>query len=333
LFNLNPAEFLTEVPVTSNVYFEVIDDHTGVDPSSVQIYMNGEMLLSGVEEFSPARYSITTSAVAGGKGRSYTINPTVNFDFNSEVIVDVVAQDLYIPSPNQLIDTYYFTTVSNDHLNADYLQAYVSGTYTNLGISNSLPISITGVDFKVKYFNYDDTGINISGSYVKYNGTVLSGVSIVPFSGSTEYNVFFNIIPDYKTDCELVFHVEQVPLVSGHAVYTEITNTLLWGANYCYDPINQFTYDTEISVISQAYDRGYKPAIGTNAYNLKTKVTPKSDLSAGILGVNIFNSSIMSEYDSINPFYERGKEMHLLLEVSDYAGNKLEYPYKFKLKS
>lgn len=333
LFNLNPADLLTEVPVTTDVYLEVIDDHTGVDPNSVQIYINGDLVLSGVEEFLPLDYPVTVGSVAGGKGRSYNINPSTNFEFNFPVVVDVIAKDLYTPAPNELIDTYYFTTVSNDHLNADFLQVFVSGNYTDLDVQDSLPISFTGVDFKVKYFNYDDTGINTSGSYIKYNGNVLSGVSIFPVSGMTEYDVFFNIIPDYKTDCELVFHVEQTPLVSGHTVYREIPTTLLWGINYCYDPVNNLLYDKEISVISQAYDRGYKSAVGTSAYNFTTKSMPKKDLSASIVGIDVSSLDFNANYDSINPFYEYGKEMNLVLEISDYAGNKLVYPYKFTLET
>ena len=98
--NLEPQNGDENVPIDTNIQLEVHDDKTGVDPSSIELSVNGVDVTS----------SSTIQTISGG----YFINyfPETDFDFNETVNISVQCQDLAI-TPNQLNYSYSFV-IQND---------------------------------------------------------------------------------------------------------------------------------------------------------------------------------------------------------------------------
>lgn len=332
LLNLSPDNLETDVPIDSNIELSILDDHTGVDINTVLISIEGDTVISGGMSVN-SNYNITTSSISGGKGITYIIDPDDNFPFAQPIDVYVEAQDLYTPAPNNLVTSYTFITVDNSHLLASGLQIYTGSGYENMAISDTFTSTVTGTDFKIKFYNFDDTGISTTGSFISCNGQVISGVNIISASGLTEYDVFFNLIPDYTTDCDLTFHVQQIPLVSGNTVYKDFQAELLWGMEYCYNPSQNFSYSTEVPLVFMICDLGDTPKLDTFVTQFKTLPNPKNDLYAEITGISIPITTLSGYLSSNNPFFEYGKTISVLLELEDFAGNKLKYPYQFKIES
>jgi hypothetical protein len=331
LLNLNPLALQAQVPVTSNVEFEILDDHTGLEPNSVTIQLAGTtVVLSGTPINSS--YAVTTiNTISGGNGRLYSINPVNNFNFSDLIQLDVYATDRYTVAPNILDTSYYFYTQTNDHLVASGLQVNVEGNYLDFNISNSLPIVLTGTEFKITYNNVLNLGINTSGSSISCNGVTISGLNFVSVSGNNIYDVYFTLVPNFTTDCDLVFRVEQDTLVSGNIVFNEFLTEVLWGAQFCYDPDTKFAYESDIPVIAQATDMGFLSNLTSMSYKFSTVPHPGNSLYAQVIGIEDFGA-VSGSYVSNNPFFEYGKTMNLEFEVEDYAGNKLTYNWTFKIE-
>lgn len=333
LVHLEPDVLEAGVPIDSNIEIDIVDDHTGLDPNSVLITIEGDIIISGGLPIHPL-YNVTASSISGGKGMSYIIDPDDNFVFAQTVDVHVEAQDLFTLSPNILNYDYSFTTVDNNHLLASGLQVYVSGIgYVDMNVLDSFNSVDSGTDFKIKFYNFEDAGINTSGSYITCNGATVSGVIFVAVSGQTEYDVFFNLVPDYSTDADLIFHIQQLPLVSGNVVYKEFQAELLWGAEYCYNPDSNFSYDTQVPLVFMVSDLGDTPKTDILVTDFNTVPFPKNDLYAEIIGIDVPTTTISASLVSNNPFFEYGKTMNVTIELEDFAGNKLIYPYKFKIQN
>jgi len=328
LKNLNPSIAQTQILPSANINLSITDDHTGLEPSSVTILVNSiPAVLSGTAVNTD--YVTSISNIDSGNGRQYIINPVNNFSYNSAVTVQVSGSDRFSIAPNYLNQTYTFFTQSNTHLLASGLQLNINGTYTDLNILNSLPISTTGTDFRITYLNLLGLGVNPSGSYVSCNGQTISGASFVPVSGNNIYDVYFSMTPDFLTDCDLQFHLEQTTLISGAIVFNDYTTELLWGAQYCFDSDTNFTYSTDISVITQACDTAFNPTQSSLSYRFLTNQSPSNNLSAEIIGLEDIHQNLISNIISNNPFFEYGKTMTLNIEAEDFAGNKLEYTWSF----
>ena len=119
---------------------------------------------------------------------------------------------------------------------------------------------------------------------------------------------------------------------SGIAVARDFNTTLLWGAEFCYDPDTDFSFDTEVPVIVQASDMGDLPTADSLTYKFKTAPQPGANLSASVVGVDTPRASLIASLASINPFFEYGKEMELTVEAEDFSGNLLSYTWKFKIR-
>lgn len=332
LQNLIPLPNEVEVDISNNIELEIVDIHTGVDQDTVILSLDDIVVYSGLTELNPLFASVTSSVTSSGKGRSYIIDPVLDLDMNRWFTVGVYAKDLYIPSPNVLDVSYNFRTLNNYHLLASGLEIYVDSSYQDLYIDESLPTTTTGTDFKVTYHNLNNLGINTSGSYISYNEVIISGAYFVSVSGNDIYDIYFSLVPDYTTNCILKFHVEQDTLISGATVWREFSTELLWGAEYCYDPIENFSYGKKVPITVQVFDSGDWNGETTLSYKFDTLPYPKHDLYAQIVGIDPPHADFIANLESNNPYFEYGKNMNLTIEAEDYAGNKLEYKWDFTIE-
>jgi len=331
LLNLNPGVLETGVPVDSNVLLDVIDDHTGVDADSVILSLNNVVVFSGSTVTDSSFANVSTVSISGGKGVSYSIDPVDDLELQTAITVEVSAADNFSISPNLLDTSYTFITMNNSHLVASGFQIYTDSSYEDFDLETSWNIQASGVDFRVQYINLNNLGINVSGSYVSCNGSVISGSSFVSVSGVDVYDVFFNVVPDFTTDCDLVFHLEQLTLESGKVISRDIDTRILWGAEYCYSNEEGFNHDDNIFITAKVCDQGDLPTTSPLSYKITTAPLDSNRLTAIIVGSDTPFLELGGEVISNNPYFEPGKEMTARIEVEDFAGNKLDYTWNFKI--
>jgi hypothetical protein len=328
LTNLLPGDLAEDVVVTSDVSLDVVDDHTGVDLDTVAIFIEGDLVYSGTELLSDA-YALTVSGVYNDRGYRFIFDPVTNFDYGQDVEVRVLASDSFVPA-NSVDTAYYFTTVANAHLVASGLEVYEDGAYVDMFVGASYTTSSSTM-FHINYFNLSGTGIDLSESKVYLNGTELSS-TITPVGGSTtEYDVYFEIDPDYTTDADLVFHVQQSGTVSGEAVYRDFTTELLWGYEFCYDE-ERLLHDRNYIMVAKTADRGFYPTYTSLVKEFETGPMAGNSLRAEIRGIRPPSRDIGAIYFSNSTYFWYGRTMYIEVEANDFAGNILLYNWYFTIE-
>jgi len=329
LTNLDPYQLEIEVPINTNIDLEVNDLHTGVNFESVVVSIDDEVVYSGQSQVSPD-YTIITSGTEDGRGLIFNIDPATDFEFSSAVAVGVYAEDLYIPSINILDTTYNFVTVNNSHLAVSGLQVYEEGSYIDMTIDSSYTSS-SSTQFHLNYYNFLASGVDITASTVSLNSTVIPS-TITPVSGSTEvYDVSFEIEPDYTTDADLVFYVQQSGLVAGEIVGREFYTELLWGYAFCYEN-GELTHDRDYVYVAEVPDQGDYPTYSSLVKEFSTVPLFNNTFGASIVGIDPIYNSVNAEIIPNSTYFEYGKEMFIQLEAKDFAGNTLLYRWNFKIE-
>lgn len=331
LCNLNPSIGQIEVGIDSNIFLEIIDAHTGLNTQSVIIEVDGEVVISGGALVNNTFGTVILNNTNNGRGRSYEINPSVNFKFWHPVQVRVYAEDLFTPSINILDTTYSFTTTSNAHLTVSGLKIYSDSVWKDFNIDEAYPITLTGVQFRTKYINQLETGVNVTNSKVKLNNIDLVS-NFQEVTPNKEYDVFFNVIPDYKTESNLTFYIEQETPVSGNILFNNFYSLILWGAEYCYDNETKFSYDTRLPVAVQVYNYGDRSFQDALVYSFNTVPMPSLRLHGEIYPINPPSDFIQGYLESHNNFFEYGKTLNFEVEAKDFAGNILNYKWTLKIE-
>jgi hypothetical protein len=330
LSNLDPAILNLNVPVDSDINLDIIDDHTGVDFTTVTISINDTLVWSGESEISPSYASVVQTLISGGKSGRYVIDPVSNMDFDTYMTVSVSASDLFTP-PNVLDTAYLFKTQANGHLLASGLQIEVDSTYEDFLISQTYPTT-SSTPFVIDYIDTSGSGISISGSYVALNGTTISSTFVSVTGSTSHYKVYFNLTPDYTTDADLLFHVQQSGTFLGNIVSRDFTTELLWGYSVCYDPDGDFKFDATVESLISIQDQGDFPTTSHLYNEFNTIPMWNQNLYGQIIGIDPPIDPLSGEILSHNTYFERGKTMYMRLEAKDYAGNLLEYEWKFTIE-
>jgi hypothetical protein len=326
--NLDPYAGEVEVPVYSDILLTVNDLHTGVDLSSIVLGVEGETVFSGSENAS-TDYTVSYTQTADGRGYNFTINPSSDFEFSQEVDVSIYAEDLFSPA-NTLDVSYSFNTIAHAHLIASGLQIYQDTAYESMEIASSYPTT-SSTQFHITYMNLSGTGLSTSGSSVLLNGVEIPS-TITPVSGNPyNYDVFFELSPDYTDDADLTFHVVQSGTVSGIEVYRDFDTELLWGYEFCYDN-ERLPYDTEMHYSVQVCDRADKPSLSALVKSFTTVPMDSQRMYASIVGIDPPAEDLWAMLTSNNTFFEYGKTMNLELEVADYSGNIRTFEWSFTIE-
>jgi hypothetical protein len=161
LRNQIPTPFTTYADSGSNISFDIVDDTTGIDVESLDIYINNIKVVSGgVSQLSAGEISITNY------GNYYTFiygNPS-SFTYNSRMIIRVVVDDNYTPAPNHTDYTYYFDVVQSSTLEIENFTPTV-------GVTRDLE----SVDISVYIHDgiYDVDQINL---YLSINGDLCPAI-------------------------------------------------------------------------------------------------------------------------------------------------------------
>jgi hypothetical protein len=107
LDNQDPAPDATGVLVTTTISTDVLDDTSGVDESTVVLYVNGIV----VYQYSLPQLGFSVVKTSQPLGYRYIISPDYPFDYGEHVSVRVQAND---NAGNTLDATYYFNTGTLD---------------------------------------------------------------------------------------------------------------------------------------------------------------------------------------------------------------------------
>lgn len=106
----DPNDTATGVAIGTDIYFELDDDKTGVDETTINVTVEGvDAIIDGV--FQSGFDGVSSEISADGLGFNVTIDPTSDFSYNQVVNVVVDCDDL-ADIPNSMIqDVYSFTCV------------------------------------------------------------------------------------------------------------------------------------------------------------------------------------------------------------------------------
>lgn len=169
--NRVPAPNSLELPLNTNVSFDVTDQALGAGISSADLYVtfnSTPIITAGVFQ---SGYSGTLTPFANGY--SVFINPNSDFTVNDTINVQIIAQDQAL-TPNVVIDTYTISVLTDN---------------TAPSLSNNTPVGIAVLINTPVTFDLTDPGYNgvklasvvvrINGTIVYQNETPLLGYTVV----------------------------------------------------------------------------------------------------------------------------------------------------------
>jgi hypothetical protein len=106
--NRSPASLASDVARNTNIYFELDDDSSGVDSSSLTTTVGGNTAITNGS--CQTGYSCTITADGSG-GYNITINPDSDFSYDASVSIGVSVEDI---SNNALTSSWTFTIESEE---------------------------------------------------------------------------------------------------------------------------------------------------------------------------------------------------------------------------
>jgi hypothetical protein len=195
LQNEDPEDLDTGVLKDKVLTFEVVDDISGVDLTTVMVYVEGNLAYNGSTDTFNAPYdggSSAHSVVTGPpSGYHFDIQKTSDWDSYSSVSVRVVAED---SAANELDTTYSFTI-------EDWAgPTFANNSPTGTGVSKSTSVSVdindvggVGVDNTTIDVDIDSTNAVIDGVFqAGFSGTIVA-------NGSNGYTVTVDKDTDYDS--------------------------------------------------------------------------------------------------------------------------------------
>lgn len=337
LTNLLPVSGQIQVDLNSNITLDIADLHTGVDEDSVDIYVEGNQVVSGGQV--TGEYALVTIiSVPSINGFRYIIDPFDSLPIFSNIEVEVKASDLFTisGSPNVLDTSYFFQTLSNADIVISGFKVFINGSgYVDFDVEDTVPTE-DPTNFRITYSDLSGSGIDINNSSVSIDGVTLTGVSFTEvISGSNDsYFVDFSVFPDYEGESSVLFRAEQTfsgSLSGTVAPFRETLSTLQWGYKICHNPSldNEESYQYCVKVC----DSGNKPSLGNFCSQFTVEPPEVEGITASIVGIQPPNQiNFNAGLNSINTFFEYNKDMEIEIEAKDFNGNTLYFIWNFKIE-
>lgn len=176
LYGESPTPFFGGIPADTDISFYIKDDLSGVDLSSVFVYINDIVV---VRNGTAVGSSISISSSPGGYYFKYT--SVSLFSYGSRVSVRVVADDLYSFAVNSLDYTYFFDIVGDGTLR-------IENFYPEVGVTwdpENIDISVDVIDEV-----YD---VSESGLYLSINGQQVPAYTTTLYGNINLYTTFSGI--------------------------------------------------------------------------------------------------------------------------------------------
>lgn len=287
--------------------FGVADDLTGVDLSSLQVYVNSEKIVGdGVP-------SSSETVISGSRSEYHvTYLPAAGFTYGSDVVVDVEAQDLAQNSPNVLSTSYNLSYIIDSTLSIGNLKPPV-GTSVNLA---DVDISVDITD--------NTYGVSLPQTYLKVNGTVVSGTSTVLASG---VRLSYHPPNDFAYDRPINVLVHAVNGNVTAPVVKDELYTLFYGMRVYYPNEDKFRHADRVDVYLRARNNFEVYNHLSSGYFFTSYTQPSSDLGASIQGIVPWED-LSASLSVVGPEHHYGRLVTVEFYVRDYNGHELG-PYTF----
>ncbi len=202
LYNLDPSRGQTNVPVNTNIAFNVHDVSStggyagiGVDINSISVRVVADGWGDVTYTTSSPELSYTAIATNTPYGNVYdyrvVIDPASDFPQNVDVHVYVEVDDLHSPSPNHLSDSYVFTTIDTT---PPYCELFSPEPHS-IGMNNSSDI--------VFHCKDTGTGVDIDSVEVLLDGKVYRRTGTYQFSytgDASDYEITIDPDSDFASN-------------------------------------------------------------------------------------------------------------------------------------
>jgi hypothetical protein len=293
--------------VFSTVVIKIADALTGVDLSTLNLWVNDELLVSeGVAQ--------TSDLTIAGSQSEYTItyDPTVLFVYGATYIIEISVYDKNVSSPNLLEDTYEIGFITDS-------TTLVYNFSPGVGVTPNLEDVTIEVDIRDDAYDVDivNTSLIINSAAVAATKTpTVSGVHL-SYDPPNDFN--------YGEPIQVVVHA-----VNGNTiapVVLDVPYTLYYGYRLTWFNDNPLEHLQPVNVFVRARNRKIYYNNLTAGYFFTTYNQPTSDLNASITAINP-TSNLSASLNVIAPEHRYGETVTVEFYVEDFDGNALG-PYTF----
>lgn len=325
-----PSASAIQVSANTDILFRITDDASGVDPTTVKLYLNGALKVSDDDAIDGTIVRVTNTS----NGFDYTYNPNGQFAFGQTITGTIEARDLV---GNFASSSYEFTITSDDTLS---IENFFLGLDQSVLLTTGTMLSVDVTD--------SIYGVSSGTTYLTLNGVVPSGLltvtSGVGISGSCPSLIQFFLplqpLVDFREDLVVIVHAENClpgtyPIIQEQEFNLRPGYDVVW-PNKTEDvvggPETIFPYITNIQVLAEV--KNYAKVFGEASafFRVLTENQHKSDLGAIIIS-SIKTADLPAVVESLNPFFEYGKTMTLEIEADDLEGNQFRLTHTFTIES
>ena len=322
---LDPQDLDTQISPNTNLIWTITDNASGVDPSTVKLYINGALKLENDVAVAGSFSRVTNTS----NGFDYDFDPLGAFTFGETVTGTIEAAD-FVGNSTSL--DYEFTITPDDTLS-------ITNFFLAQGES-ALLIAGTEISVCVEDFIH---GVNVSGTEFTINGVVPSGL-VITTSGAGPDKVTYSVpaagIVNFRSDIEVFVHAENnfpgaFPVIQEELFILRTGYDVNWW-NRLIGPGEPgaeevFPFVTNIPVLAEVKNFGKNFNEASLFYRFLTEGQHHADLGASIVS-NIKTADLPASLNSLNTIFEYGKEIVLEIEVADLEGNILSFTHTFTIE-
>lgn len=309
--NMYPPASGTDIGVCTPILFDVLDDTTGFDLSSLVVHINSELVYSGSGQVG-GDGQVSLQQLTGGYRFSYDLGL---LPFDSTFVVQVSGTDLYTPGLHPFSDSYSFSTVSASSISIEnFFMPMVGGT---IAVFADTEISVDVLDYTY--------GISESGTKM-FVDEVEVAPTFVPISGG--YNLTYQP-PNLFEQAEFMdvrVHAENLRTPSC-PVFKEELYQLSYGYKVTVIPEELYEYDAEVTQLIEAGTIDRNVLVATEPYIFKTHAVHSKDLTASI-DTRRRTKDLEATIAPVAPYFYYNKLITVRVEASDLDGNVME-PFEF----
>lgn len=292
----------------------------------------------------------------------YTFSPNSfigSYSFETEINSYLLVSGLHIFSDTNFIPfdiTDVFNSKSPTEFFIDYLNT--SGTGIDLATSKVIKngtiipsdfVPITGSDSHYRVFfelEPDYQTRSLLTFYIQAQGVDLPAGSqadlsaeIIGIETNQVFDLSAQIIPNilFLDLISSIIGTESVLNLKGQYtprtefIFKNFSKELYWGYEVCYSG-EDLPYESLVQTNFKTQNQGCSTKKSSYVSSIYTESFPNLDLKAEIIAEGVNNLSLSGYIESINPFFEYGKTMNLVLETEDFAGNKLVFSWSFTIE-
>ena len=318
---IEPIDAATDVSPNTDVIWSVFDSETGVDASTVKLFLNGALKFDG-STATDGSISQVGDSIAGF---TYTYDPDGAFIFGETVTGTIQASDAQTGTPNSSQLSYEFTITSADTLDI---------TNFFLADEESTPLT-SGTELSVCVEDFTH-GVNVSETSLTINGEVPSGL-VTTTSGVGPDKVIFTVLMEplvnFREDLEVLVKAENkfpgnFPVLKEQTFILRPGYDVTWFNREIDEPEIVFPFIKNIQVLAEVTNFAKNFGEGAEFFRFLIENETSADLGATLIS-NIEVADLSAALQSINPFFEYGKTIVLEIEADDLLGNQFRLTHTF----